>query len=156
MDRGGNAKQTRLPFPVASSPTPVKGWPMAKPPATRKIPHVRSEFYRNVVVDNAISTFIDQGSSARLRLTLTRLDVITQWDNVEDIAGVGFIIVPGDIGETQQRVIEFTADMSPDQALIVVNVILETLSKIPDDKKEQYRIPKNIAQIPPPPSKGAP
>ena len=59
---------------------------MAKPPTTRRIPHVRSESYRNAVVDNAISVFIEQGSGARLRLTLTRLDVITQWDNVEDEA----------------------------------------------------------------------
>jgi hypothetical protein len=39
---------------------------------------------------------------------------------------------------------------------MVVNNILETFRKLPDDKKERYGIPKNIAPIPPTPIKGAP
>ncbi len=47
----------------------------------------------------------------------------------------------------EQRIIEFTADMAPDQALLVVNNVLETMSKLSEDNKEKYGLPKDIAPI---------
>ena len=122
---------------------------MAKPPPTRRVPHVRSASYRTAVIDNAITSAIESGSGARFLVSLTRLEVYTQCDNVEDVPGGGFRVVPGDVGTKEQRIIEFTADMAPDQALLVVNNVLETMSKLSEDNKEKYGLPNDIAPIVP-------
>ena len=129
---------------------------MANPPATGKLFHVRSASHRTAVIDNGITSLIQQGSGVRVLLSLTRLDVFTQWDNIEDFSGGTFRIIPGDPGEKKERIIEFTADMAPDQALMVVNNILEAMSKLSEENKEKYGLPKNIAPIVPTAIQGAP
>jgi hypothetical protein len=119
------------------------------------VPHVRSLSYRTAVIDNAITSAIELGATSRILLSLTRLEIYTQWDNVEDVPGGGFRVVPGDIGTKEQRTIEFTADMAPDQALTVVNNVLETMSRLSADSKAKYGLPNNIAPIVPIEVKGA-
>ena len=120
---------------------------MANPPTKEKIPHVRSPHHRTAVIDNASSIFIEQGYSDRILCSLTRYEIFTAWDNIERQHNGQFTIVPGEAGTVEQRVFEFTADMTPDQTINLVNNLLETLSKMPKGKKEKYGIPQDIHTI---------
>lgn len=117
-----------------------------------KLPHIRSPQYRTAVIDAAQTVHMAQAHSDRILVSFTRLEFISTGEEVvgQFVSQTGNIETSGipSIEGAPQKTFEFTADMSPDQALLVVNNILEALAKIPVEKKAQYGIPTNIAPYP--------
>jgi hypothetical protein len=127
----------------ALSSEPLKGtWgekrAVPEPPTREKLPHVRSPTHRTAVIDNSVTTTIEQPSGVRVLFSLTRTDVVTQYDLIERLPRGGFQIVPGgDVAQRFERVFEFTADLAPDQALTIVNNLLAGLQQLPQTRKQQ-------------------
>lgn len=86
----------------------------------------------------------------RLSLSLTRMDLVTTGEEITETPEGGVAVQPGKVPESRkERVIEFTAEMRPDQGLVIVNAILGALSKLSADRKRKYNIPANISPIVP-------
>lgn len=120
---------------------------MPSPPKRETIPHVRPPTHRTAVIDNAVTTVLDQGSGVRVLFSLTRVEVLSKFDTIETLPNGGFKVIAGDTGQLIQRLFEFTADMAPDQAVMVVNNLLSGLQTLSQTRKAQYGLPDSIAQI---------
>jgi hypothetical protein len=89
-----------------------------------------------------------QGPSDRVLVSLTRFEFFTTGEEITGTTGnISGTVQPVPMAQPvghPQKVFEFTADMSPDQALLVANNILEALAKLSNEKKAKYGIPENI------------
>jgi len=90
-------------------------------PKQGELKHLYSPHYRNAIIDTATVALIGDQIGERLAIALTRLDVrtISEKVTIEDNGGLTMLNQTPD--HEPVRIVEFTADMRPDQAMSEVD-----------------------------------
>lgn len=110
-----------------------------------KIRHVYSPEFRTALIDNSLVTSLSDLISDRIVISLTRMEnrSVSELARKEDNGAI--TILPGVTPETEFiKIVEFAAEMRPDQIFGLVGAIRAALARIPPERRKLYGIPEEF------------
>jgi hypothetical protein len=111
-------------------------------PSDIPVRHVYSSEFRTSLIDNAVVTILSDLISDRIVISLTRMEnrTISEKARKEDSGAI--TLHPGVTPDGELvKIIEFSAEMRPDQVMGLVAAIRIAFSQIPADRRSRYNIP---------------
>ena len=118
-------------------------------PSDIPLRHVYSSEFRTCLIDNAVVTTVSDSIGARIVISLTRMENRTTSEKARKEDNGAITLLPGITPDAELvRIIEFSADMRPDQVMGLVAAIQIAISKIPADQRSRYNIPNEFIGVP--------
>src|SRR5271166_1079778 len=105
-------------------------------PTETVLPYVKSEGYRTVLIDSAVTVLLATETSDRVVMNFTRVDEVPTGEKVILKDNGSFDTIPGDIPQSdRQKTLEFSIELRPDVALGIANSLIRTISRLPESRK---------------------
>ncbi len=118
-------------------------------PSDIDIRHVYSPEFRTSLIDSVFVTNLSDLISDRIVISLARMETRTVSEKARKEDNGAITLLPGVAPDAEfARIIEFSAQMRPDQAMSLVAAIRTAISQIPADRRSRYSIPDEFIGTP--------
>jgi hypothetical protein len=119
-------------------------------PTETTLPYVKSEGYRTVLIESAITALLSTETSDRVIMNLTRVDEVPTGEKVILHDNGRFDRIPGSTPQSEsQMTLEFSIELRPDVAFGIANSLIRTILRLPESRKKLYGIPNNLTIVEP-------
>jgi hypothetical protein len=117
-------------------------------PTETRLEYVRSDGHRVCLIDGATAAVLSDPFGDRVVLLLTRVDTVLIGEKAQVMDDGRLALLPGVIPDSKmQKTVELTAEMRPDSTLTILNHLLETLRRMPNNRKAFYGIPETLPAL---------
>ena len=120
-----------------------------QPTESVTLQYVEARDFKAAAIDNTLVTTSYDGTATTFELTFTRLTNSPQSETFEALReGDGIRqVAPTKYDAQARRIKECAILMRPDHVMNLITRLIEDISKLTDEQKDRYNIPKDLIQI---------